>query len=283
MNNWQRGLVSKQLKGNHPESSTLDNEPYSRCLNCGTCYKGNYCPNCGQPKKTSRLTLSSVFGQMISLLTNVERGVIHTCIDLCYRPGYMMRDYIKGHRVEYTKPIQLIFVLGTVSFLLHLLLFQSLGFDLGVMDEAAIEDDKTKEILGLVYKVCNWVASNQAIFYVLIVSLMVLPNKLCFNWTKFGRYMNIAEHFSVMVYVGCQLLMVEILSMPIYKIFLGRESEGVGAVLPLLILVWDFHQLMHIKVLRSLRLTVTSSILAFILFVTLVLLAVIVFYYLYLK
>lgn len=284
MNNWRRQLIIKQLQGSHLEASNMDNESYSKCLNCGTCYKGNFCPNCGQSRKTKRFTIASVFGQFLEILTNMERGALHTCIDLCYRPGYMIRDYLKGHRVEYTKPIQLLFILATISLVLHLLLYQSLNLSpRELSSDMSIDGEMSKRIVDIMYKVFVWIDNNQAITYLLMVSFLVLPNMLCFRWTRFGRNMNLAEHFFAMVYVGCQLLMLHIVAMPFNRLLSSNPDDGLSFGLPFLIIIWDFHQLMHIGYLRSLKLTCISFILALILFIILVVALVTPFYYLFIE
>lgn len=132
---------SKLYKGRHLNPLNTDEHQECTCMNCNTVFKGNYCPNCGQSSSTGRLTMMQAIDNLLGLYLNLDKGLLHTCIDLFYRPGYMMRDYIKGHRVEYVKPIQLLFLLATLYLALHYVLF------LGRTDSKAVElsdDDKVE-------------------------------------------------------------------------------------------------------------------------------------------
>jgi hypothetical protein len=84
------------------------------CKNCGKEFIGSYCPICGQEAKTSRLNFSSFTDSLFSGLTNISRGFGFTMINLFSRPGYMLNDFIKGKRIFFTKPFQMLFVLAAV-------------------------------------------------------------------------------------------------------------------------------------------------------------------------
>ncbi|MDE6349325.1 MAG: DUF3667 domain-containing protein [Bacteroides sp.] len=74
------------------------------CLNCNTTYEGNYCHRCGQSRDTHRYRLSNA-------LKNIAGGFGHTLIDLLYRPGYLIHDFIGGKRAQYFRPFQTLFIL----------------------------------------------------------------------------------------------------------------------------------------------------------------------------
>lgn len=84
------------------------------CLNCGEEFKGNYCPRCGQSVKEKKLSFHSVIDNVMAGLTNVGYGFWRTSLEMFFRPGYMVRDFIKGKRVNYFKPFQMLFVMAAV-------------------------------------------------------------------------------------------------------------------------------------------------------------------------
>jgi len=129
----------KISSGRHLTPLDPDEHEECQCMNCNTVYKGNYCPNCGQSSSTGRLTIMHAIDNLLGLYINMEKGLLHTCIDLIYRPGYMMRDYIKGHRVEYIKPIQLLFLFATLYLILHYMLF------IGVADSSTEKREFSEE------------------------------------------------------------------------------------------------------------------------------------------
>lgn len=92
---------------------TTDNEVCT-CQNCGTTYTGNYCNRCGQSRNTPRYRLSNALKNIMGGFFNIDSGFARTLTELLYRPGYMIRDYIGGKRVQYFRPFQTLFVLAAL-------------------------------------------------------------------------------------------------------------------------------------------------------------------------
>lgn len=84
------------------------------CLNCGTTYIGNYCSRCGQSHNTSRYRLSNALRNIAGGFFNIDSGFGRTLLELLYRPGYMIRDFIGGKRIEYFRPFQTLFILAAL-------------------------------------------------------------------------------------------------------------------------------------------------------------------------
>ncbi len=95
----------------------LDEAEEHTCLNCGTTFRGDYCPHCRQKASTKRLSTSDSVKNIVSKFVTLDSGLLHTIINLIYRPGYMVRDYLKGHRVEYVEPMMLLFLLLAIDYL----------------------------------------------------------------------------------------------------------------------------------------------------------------------
>ena len=89
------------------------NETYT-CLNCGTTYTGNYCNRCGQSRNTPRYRLSNALRNIAGGFFNIDNGFGRTLLELLYRPGYMIRDFISGKRVGYFRPFQTLFILAAL-------------------------------------------------------------------------------------------------------------------------------------------------------------------------
>lgn len=93
------------------------------CLNCGTQYRGNYCPVCGQSHRAKSLTILHVLRNFWISLITLRRGYALTLIELTGHPGYFIRHYIKGHRIPYVHPFRLLLVLLAIYTLLSLTFF----------------------------------------------------------------------------------------------------------------------------------------------------------------
>ena len=84
------------------------------CLNCGEHYTGNFCPRCGQSRKTARYRLRNALQNIAGGFFNIDTGFGRTLIDLLHRPGYMIADFIGGKRAPQFRPFQTLFILAAL-------------------------------------------------------------------------------------------------------------------------------------------------------------------------
>lgn len=84
------------------------------CRNCKTTFTGNYCNRCGQGRNTPRYRLHNVVQNILGAFTKINKGLVRTSIELLYRPGYMIKDFLAGKRVNYLMPFQMLFVLAAL-------------------------------------------------------------------------------------------------------------------------------------------------------------------------
>lgn len=106
-----RLLHQKQIRGRY---EAKERPAHCTCKNCGKSFHGNHCPHCGQHRNTPRFTLRNAFQNILSGFFNIDNGFSRNLIELLYRPGYMIRDYLRGKRVHYYKPFQTLFVLAAL-------------------------------------------------------------------------------------------------------------------------------------------------------------------------
>lgn len=108
----RRAFNIHQIKGNKNKPITPPAEHV--CKNCGKVYQGDYCPSCGQSASTKRITLKNSFANFFSSFFSIEKGFLHTIYELWYRPGYMVMDFVRGHRQPYYKPFSLLIVMAAL-------------------------------------------------------------------------------------------------------------------------------------------------------------------------
>lgn len=255
---WYFGLGPRIENGNHPKSVQVDECQEYTCLNCGTVFRGNYCPGCGQKGDTGRLSLRHALDNLLGVLASADKGLGHTLHELVMRPGYMMRDYVRGHRMEYIRPIQLLFLLASIYLVVHYVLFQH-------ADKAEItltDPDGTPLILpdiaGIIQSVLETILGNRAFVSLTSVALLWIPMWLAFRPTEVGRQTTLVEFFFVMVYVSCLQMVFGILQLP-FDLIRGQE-EGVGIGISYFFMVWSFHQYFSISWRSSLLRCLLGSI-----------------------
>lgn len=257
--NWRVRLNNLIVYGNHTLPARVGEDNVCHCLNCGTDFIGNFCPNCGQSSKTRRLTFGQALDNFLGAFVNMERGLVHTCLELLYRPGYMMYDYVKGHRVEYVKPIQLLFLLSTLYLLLKYVLY--IGWDLSINIE--MTDPDQTERFQWIRDIMRYIDSNQAISSLLTVVIMLFPYWLSFRRTKIGKEICLAEFFFVMVYVSCQQMLFSLLHLPLQR--LAGEAPSMGMRLSVIFMAWSLHQFFHLTWRQTILRALLGCVFAFML------------------
>ena len=265
-------LQELQQKGRpiSPLDTAQEDYPVCFCQNCGTEFHGNFCPQCGQRSDTKRINLRTAIAHALNIFTNLDRGFMRTCTELFYRPGYMIRDYLNGHRASYSKPLSLLFVLATIQFVVHYIFFQSknnYSFTDG-LNETDAENESLIQFLEMLRSVFDYLNDNHAVLTLITILFLVLPNWLCFKMTAYGKRLNIAEHFYIMLFIGCQLMLINIVEIP-YDRFIGKEDDAFvfGSGLAFVVSVWDYKQLFQAGWWKTIGIYILSYTLAFILFV----------------
>ena len=90
--------------------------PIRHCENCGTLLLGEHCHVCGQPIKGLVRRFSTVFGDFLDTVFNIDSRVLRTIGPLLTRPGFLSLEYFAGRRVRYVTPMRLFLFLSLVAF-----------------------------------------------------------------------------------------------------------------------------------------------------------------------
>lgn len=193
------------------------------CSNCGAEYTGRFCPQCGQAGSWSRFSWRQATLNLLDIWGLGSRPIFRTIRDLFWRPGYMVRDYLNGHRQYYFPPFKLLAVtlvlLIFVSFVVKnvLLLVGGDGVDMSGLTPMSIFGELV-EILESHPLTGQMAPLGQALLWL----FKLLTKSLLYEWLfiavffvfciwiafrRVGRY-NFVETYIFLVFVLCQLWMV---------------------------------------------------------------------------
>jgi len=103
---WDKKL-DHRLEQRAASAVTVD-EAERTCSNCGVAYVGRVCPQCGQVGTWSRYTWKQALLNFLDIWGLGNRPMFRTLRELLTRPGYMVRDYLQGHRQFYFPPFKLL-------------------------------------------------------------------------------------------------------------------------------------------------------------------------------
>lgn len=199
------------------------------CKNCGNKFEGNYCSNCGQAANTHAINAHFVWHDIQHGLFHIHGGFFYTAIKLFIKPGYSIREYVRGARVRHFGPISMLILVGTLyGFLYHILHINVMKYaPHGIMDF-----DKLNE----------WVATHYS-----FITLFTIPFYSLFSFLIFKKQSyNFFEHIVLNCYLGAQRLSLHILALPLLY-FAHNQGDinfvsGVLAVLDILLLFRGYVQ-----------------------------------------
>ena len=245
-----------------PEPHRMPEGEECTCLHCGTIFSGNFCPNCGQDAATQRTSARGAAARLTKTIFKYDGTFPNTMKQLFYRPGYLIRDYLNGHRVCYTNPIQLILFLVTI----RLMLAYFLPISVESLDISNETMTKLSEggLFGRIVANVTSILDNEFYMEMSIALFFVFPAKLCFRRTPFGRNMSLSEHFTAWLYVSSQTVFIDLVfDLLLFNIFDKVIIDSISASVTIPLMFWDYKQLMSIGWLRSIFLCALTMTLAF--------------------
>lgn len=107
------------------------------CSSCGTVYQGNYCPRCGQSARVGRFSFKKAALLFMDVWGVGNRSMFRSLRDLMLRPGFMIRDYLRGMQSAYFPPFKMFFLLAAFSLVVEH------GFNFG-LDVNDVQDEAPK-------------------------------------------------------------------------------------------------------------------------------------------
>lgn len=253
-----------QRKGRDLRVPSIEDCEEVDCLNCGTRYRGRHCPLCGQPAVVKRLSTRGLFPNLLVSVLGGDNAFFNTCLNLCYRPGYMVRDYICGSRARYFQPIRMLVCLVAV-FALVSFVFDSNYAPFRLSEDPSVLANVHSATLQKAIHLLQGLLSNNVAYSLFSAFVFVLPFRVMYRRRKVGRpdgvahSLNTAEHFYVMVYVSCQAMLLSFLMFPFHH---AAKFEAYSLLIDLfatiLLPAWSYRQIYEIGWLRSVAVSLTA-------------------------
>lgn len=93
-----------------------------KCLNCGACVEGKYCPDCGQENRESRESFLDLIFRFVSTIINFDSKFWKTTRYLLFSPAKLSLEYMEGKRNSYVNPVQLYLFISFLAFFIPAIL-----------------------------------------------------------------------------------------------------------------------------------------------------------------
>ena len=199
-------------------------EEAHECHTCGTRFEGNYCPRCGQSAMIGRYSFKKAFLLFLDVWGLGNRGMFRTIRDLILRPGYMIRDYLRGMQMAYFPPFKLFFLLVALSLLIETGMNinrinrikeqqEQIEQTINSFDKKTTTDEKTVDekdqkiekaevlIEEASDKIDNWINNHLSIATIISLLLVSGPLFLFFRRCPAIPDLRFSEFFVAMVYI----------------------------------------------------------------------------------
>lgn len=209
----------------------------SICKNCNHKFDKNYCNNCGQALHTHPINFQYLVHELQHGFLHVDKGILFTLKELFTRPGYSIREFIEGKRVNHFKPvISLVIILATIyGILAHYL-------NMEVMDTKTINISGDYNILEDMLKINKWISDHFVWISLLSIPIFSFGSSIAFRKQK----KNFAEHIVLNTFLAGQKLVVHLATLPIVYLIRNTSYSGNFETLITLIdfflLVWTYKQ-----------------------------------------
>ena len=194
-------------------------EDHHKCATCGTHYEGNYCPRCGQSAKIGRYSFKNAILLYLDVWGLGNRGMFRSIRDLILRPGYMIRDYLRGMQMAYFPPFKMFFLLLALSLLVDS------GMNIQGINREKQNEKETEELFSRVKPKATLDASNDKADEKKTGKLLTKEEKEKRFGQEFERKWDkiielIDQHSSAVTIVGLLFF-----SLPLYLLF--RHSPAI--------------------------------------------------------
>ena len=208
-----------------------------QCLNCGTEFAGNFCPECGQAADTGRFTMKFIFENLLAAFTSKDGGIWFTLKNLFSRPGAMIVEILNGKRRSYFSPFPMLFFALTV----YILLFTLTGSRGNIQEleqkiqesEVTINsdlDEKTQTALTRTNELKRLVGNGFRIYYshytavtMLTIPLFLFATRAWYGKSNRKRY-NRAEYLVAIAYSMVMVVLYRCLTSIVF--LFSEKAEG---------------------------------------------------------
>ena len=238
------------------------------CVNCGESFDGRYCPRCGQKGDTRRLTLHNVLSNALDVWGAGNRSMPRNIIHLLFRPGYMIADYLRGHRQPFFPPFKMLFIFVTTFLMVvNVVRWAKDVKDLGhesltevlsnstaegnidytklSPDEQSIQEfeERRKTIGAMLSSLDKWLNDHRAISIVLLQVFVAVSIWICFRRSKRLPRLSLSEQLFVQVFISSQMLLISMIYFFLSLFWLPAGEDDLPNIISTAVYVIDYKQL----------------------------------------
>ncbi len=204
------------------------------CKNCSHSFLGKHCNACGQQAATHRLDMHEIWHDVQHGLLHFDRGIFFTIKEMFTRPGYSIREYIEGKRINHFKPISFVLlVAGLYGYLVHVSGVKNVQF----------HEDKNKLVNA--DSIYNWMQMHYG--FVTLATIVIAAWAFKWAFKKIGY--NYIENLILNAFLSGQHLLIATAFIPLMLSLKGNSYQAYTELIPSVINIattfWTYGQFYH--------------------------------------
>ena len=259
------------------------------CLNCGESFNGQFCPRCGQNGNAARFTPSNVLANALDVWGASNRSMPRNIVHLLLRPGYMIADYLNGHRMPYFPPFKMLFILVTTFLFITFATRYVSGYEdnesatefdfelvgeiidqvlIRLVDDKEIElpvnndvvDARRKNVVAKFHNAQHWFNNHRAISILIFQLFFAFSAWLFFRKSPRMGKLTLSEQFFVQVFISSQMIIISFLYYYLSLLWVEGGANSVPDEISVMVYLIDYKQLYGFKwrhtIWRSIKLMI---------------------------
>lgn len=192
-----------RVRQNKPTLYSDEELEECRCANCGHVFKGNYCPVCRQEVGDGHITWKWVGKSILDVWGMDSRSLPNTLLQLLWRPGHLIGDYIGGHRQICYKPVNMLFIVALAYVVIMQLIGQNVSFN--TVKVEGYDQAGYFKIINFCYQ---WLVAHPGWAMMILTMIMILPTFIVFRFAPRHSRLTLPENIFVQIFMSTLMIVV---------------------------------------------------------------------------
>ncbi len=183
-----------------PFAYKLNDPSPHHCVNCGNDYVGNFCPICSQREGMGAITWRSVLLSIGELWGLHNRSLLYSLVQLFFRPGYFISDYISGKRQVSFPPVKMLAIVALLGLLVDYLIGSPIG---GVFNN---DFDFAGDKMLFIDNAFEWMNLHPDVMSLILLSYLIIPNYFIYRHAPRNPRHTLPQGFFIQVFTAIAFL-----------------------------------------------------------------------------
>ena len=168
-----------------------------------TCVQGQLLPRllAGSRRRTHHVEMGRK--SILDVWGMDSRSLPNTLLQLLWRPGHLIGDYIGGHRQICYKPVNMLFIVALVYVVIMQLIGQNVSFN--TVKVEGYDQAGYFKIINFCYQ---WLVAHPGWAMMILTMIMILPTFIVFRFAPRRPHLSFPENIFIQIFMSTLMLVV---------------------------------------------------------------------------